>query len=206
MARFPSPRRVFGGGFTLIELLIVVAIIAILAAIAVPNFLEAQTRSKVTRCRADLRTYRNALESYSIDFNGKYPIDFGGGYANEARSFSMLTTPVAYMTSIIYSVFPSKNRPHGSEIGRPELYAYDGKSSSDGRTRFGPYWEPELTAIGLYYFIVTAGPDLFTDFNYGTAELIGIDQRTGYTSMVYDPTNGTISGGDVIATNKGTYY
>jgi prepilin-type N-terminal cleavage/methylation domain-containing protein len=59
-------------GFTLIELLIVVAIIAILAAIAVPNFLEAQTRSKVTRVKADQRTLATALESYYID-NNTYP-------------------------------------------------------------------------------------------------------------------------------------
>ena len=56
-------------GFTLIELLIVVAIIAILAAIAVPNFLEAQVRSKVSRVKADLRVLATGLEAYYVDYN-----------------------------------------------------------------------------------------------------------------------------------------
>lgn len=56
-------------GFTLIELLIVVAIIAILAAIAVPNFLEAQVRAKVSRAKSDLRTIATAMESYGVDHN-----------------------------------------------------------------------------------------------------------------------------------------
>lgn len=59
--------------FTLIELLIVVAIIAILAAIAVPNFLEAQTRAKVARILSDQRTYATALETYMIDHSTYLP-------------------------------------------------------------------------------------------------------------------------------------
>ncbi len=55
--------------FTLIELLIVVAIIAILAAIAVPNFLEAQIRSKASRVKTELRTLATAVESYYTDWN-----------------------------------------------------------------------------------------------------------------------------------------
>ncbi len=53
----------------MIELLIVVAIIAILAAIAVPNFLEAQVRAKVSRAQADMRSIATAIESYRVDNN-----------------------------------------------------------------------------------------------------------------------------------------
>lgn len=78
-----TKRLVKRTGFTLIELLIVVAIIAILAAIAVPNFLEAQTRAKVSRGKMDMRAISTALESYKIDTNN-YPPDYqyyqyGGG-------------------------------------------------------------------------------------------------------------------------------
>lgn len=59
--------------FTLIELLIVVAIIAILAAIAVPNFLEAQTRAKVSRTLADMRAISTGIEAFRIDQN-LYPV------------------------------------------------------------------------------------------------------------------------------------
>ena len=63
-------------GFTLIELLIVVAIIGILAAIAVPNFLNAQTRAKVARTESDMRAIDQAIRMYQLD-NNLYPVRSG---------------------------------------------------------------------------------------------------------------------------------
>jgi len=55
------------GGFTLVEIMIVVAIIALLAAIAVPNFLRARKRSQATRILEELRLIDNAQDQYAID-------------------------------------------------------------------------------------------------------------------------------------------
>ena len=57
------------GGFTLVEIMIVVAIIALLAAIAVPGFLRARKRSQATRILNDLRMIDSAVDQYAIETN-----------------------------------------------------------------------------------------------------------------------------------------
>ena len=57
------------GGFTLVEIMIVVAIIALLAAIAVPNWIRGRKRSQATRTMEDLRMLDNALDQYAVDNN-----------------------------------------------------------------------------------------------------------------------------------------
>jgi general secretion pathway protein G len=61
-------------GFTLIELLIVVAIIGIIAAIAIPNLLNAINRGRQKRTMADMRSIATAIEAYAVD-NSFYPKD-----------------------------------------------------------------------------------------------------------------------------------
>ena len=102
----------------MIELLIVIAIIAILALIAVPNFLEAQTRAKISRCEADMKTIATGITAYSVDW-GTFPL----GERATQRLFidvlniptnpqlhgsfytQLLTTPVAYLSSVPRDVF-----------------------------------------------------------------------------------------------------
>ena len=74
-------------GFTLIELMIVIAIIAILAAILIPNFLHARNESVTAACEGNEKQLATAEEEYSVDN--------GGAYA----SLSVLTTP--YISVVI---------------------------------------------------------------------------------------------------------
>jgi prepilin-type N-terminal cleavage/methylation domain-containing protein len=228
--------------FTLIELLIVVAIIAILAAIAVPNFLEAQTRAKVSRVNADLRTLATGIEAYRVDHN-RYPegtdnpnnydpaiVAFlgplapgyytfrtrtaGGAPFAGAGGFATLTTPVAYVTQVLLD-------PFARQVGGNLTYAYR-----------------DAKATGNFYILTSFGPDadvlnpggvgsesmspFSTRMDTNTPARMGdINERAvihyventnaaivsavnawgglrpALADLAYDPTNGTLSEGDI---------
>ncbi len=180
----------------MIELLIVVVIIAILAAIAVPNFLEAQTRVKLARLRADMRTTAVAIRAYESDWSDtihqwSQPIVpavpghryFGGfflyfqGQRTEGRR---MTTPIVYLSSIPLDFFNFKShfnaqRKQVSVIMTSQMLS-----------------EPPLPNTGFTYrwALSSAGPDgLWRDETWGPG--------AHHLDSWFDPTNGTISGGDI---------
>jgi prepilin-type N-terminal cleavage/methylation domain-containing protein len=62
-------------GFTLLELMVVVLIIGILVAIALPNFASSRERARVASVKTNARNVQTMVESYGIDHNGVYPVD-----------------------------------------------------------------------------------------------------------------------------------
>ncbi|MEQ8818648.1 MAG: prepilin-type N-terminal cleavage/methylation domain-containing protein [Sumerlaeia bacterium] len=189
--------------FTLIELLIVVAIIAILAAIAVPNFLEAQTRAKVSRATTDLRTIATAIEAYAVD-NGKYPtmIDpgFPGGVAPLAGSDlkwwyvpDALSTPIAYITDANlrcpFGGNTDRKNDFPDEIWR--RYSYENIPELMGKRDAFPIlqnrYRDEALAWSGQWRLNCVGPDNIWN-----------------PSRAYDPTNGTVSEGDIIRSQVST--
>lgn len=148
-------------GFTLIELLIVVAIIGILAAIAVPNFLNAQLRAKIAKSESEIRGVSVALESYHLD-NNLYPLtNFPNGewkYPISTRMFP-LTTPIAYMSSVPQD--PFLYGPPGVRINDEQLWAYDTYDYVESWTLVN-YKGRELLRPSLRcaeWKVTSAGPD-----------------------------------------------
>jgi prepilin-type N-terminal cleavage/methylation domain-containing protein len=203
--------------FTLIELLIVVAIIAILAAIAVPNFLEAQTRSKVSRARADMRSITTAIEAYAVDNVNKYPWVWSRwpypGYAlpqGPVASLGMygygMTTPVAYLTSIPLDPFGGTKEPDDPyaqmNVSRDYWYwteAWALRQSWAGAWAAQGHW-PITTGPGqgsyAKWALYSKGPDRRWAFT-GPPGVLEVDDPYTYA---YDPTNGTVSIGNIVRT------
>ncbi len=215
-------------GFTLIELLIVVAIIAILAAIAVPNFLEARTRSQVSRVKADLRSIATGLESYRIDNTHYPPTPFvTGGDVGMLRVLpNHLSTPIAYLTTAgMEDPFIKPNLGDFQGIARSgAIVNYSGRldlpldpgfdpragrryyyqnNNDPRRISFAPETAGARNARRVQgeWILASLGPTRQRSLDRHPT-LLGVDGSTARIMTPYDPTNGTLSRGDIVRTQR----
>lgn len=210
-------------GFTLIELLIVVAIIAILAAIAVPNFLEAQVRSKVSRVKSDQRSLATAIEAYYVD-NNSYPacdISTSGHFgADKTASGSKITLAGDKIQQTPTFRQRGTTTADGSSLmtlTTPVAYVTSifADPFADSKPVSFRYSTPQYGGAGWVSWSFgpdtdegDSGPTLAGDtpltavssINYVTDTCYSPSGQTPSAVMInftYDPTNGTTSSGDV---------
>ncbi|MDX9753723.1 MAG: prepilin-type N-terminal cleavage/methylation domain-containing protein [bacterium] len=186
--------------FTLIELLIVVAIIGILAAIAVPNFMNAQIRAKISRVQSDQRSYGMAMEMYHMD-NNDYPwIDLiGWGNNPIERRWIALTTPVGYINGFPQDPFGDYDTPQGLSwvVKTNDSWKYRTYDLWVARPGL-PHWGWMTTAINTVplpqstrYYFESQGPDQRLEADF---DIVGIP---------YDASNGLFSRGDIYFAGPG---
>ncbi len=180
--------------FTLIELLIVVAIIGILAAIAVPNFLNAQTRARVARVMGDHQAIGSALELYSLDHN-IFPWPIGNGQGHSPYSVYIeyvheLTTPVAYINQVAFTDIFKPQREKTNWYPDDTVFSYQYVSYNGSWARLS---NVSSAMGGIYYpgyCISSYGPDRGAN---------GVEWHpiTGDPNSIYAPSNGLVSNGDI---------
>ena len=205
-----------GRAFTLIELLIVIAIILILIAIALPNFLEAQIRARITSSQGQMRGIGQALEAYQSDFK-KYPpvsfyeqTQFHPGVRSpgiNCYSLMQLTTPIPYLERVPLDIFfrqgetfifndsnNSRTPVHPTDQAHGVTYLYWSQDSLrvDGQVATAD----AMKRNGINWSLVSLAPDQDLDtINLNPAMMGAL--RIGATPWNYSPTNGTKASGDL---------
>lgn len=184
-------------GFQFIELGIGLVLLVLLGFVAVPNYNDAEARSKIVRVNEDIQRQTAALLSYEADFAALPPAAeaFAPGDPSDtvnyhARTPSYLTTPIAYLSSIPFDPFVTKPPTltgQGEAVGRRYIYYNTDQLVND--IVGNDIWD------GLEAWI---GPWLFYSFGPDNSPF----QGPRGTLMPYDPTNGTLSAGNIIRTAK----
>jgi len=182
-------------GFTLIELLIVIAIILILIAIALPNFLEAQLRARVVKTKGEIRSLVTAMESYYLDWK-TYPSEseqdalVPGARPRDEAGLTWLTSPVTYISALPEDPFP----------GSIEGGAYGGAIISYEMGGAETIVIPQLYSESLETWVIfSRGPDApdLRDPEDVDSENPHFEIPSDGEVNQYSPTNGTRSGGDI---------
>jgi len=109
-------------GFTLIELMVVIVIIAILAAVALPNFMGATEKARESAVTSAVKALQTSLEMYAVDHNGTYPGTESGGAAYTANA---LTAIADYLPNKKFPNNPVNNLPYAYDNGLVDV-ALDG--------------------------------------------------------------------------------
>jgi prepilin-type N-terminal cleavage/methylation domain-containing protein len=175
-------RRKHTLGFTLIELLIVIAIILILIAIALPNFLEAQIRAKVTKAKAELRTIDIAMQEYFLDFK-IYPAENEQDVRMRgwsSKGLFWLTTPIKYLGSIGADPFALRT---GQD---QDFLTFESGGCEAGLFRM------ECTYCMVTWVVYSAGPS-----DQGEPAIRSADPHWQGSVISYAATNGTRSAGTI---------
>lgn len=180
-------------GFTLIELLIVVAIIGILAAIAVPNFLNAQLRARIARTNSDLKALSTAIDTYFLD-NNNHP----NNMSHLTVDLRGLTTPVSYIASVDFrDIFKAEQ---GSTGNNKESYLYFNYYYMDNAPSVWYTWMVAINRKDLStqgYCLASWGPDRWQDAIEWVYVYSRTNQGNGGRDLMYNPSNGLISKGDI---------
>lgn len=184
-------------GFTLIELLVVIAIILILIAIALPNFLEAQIRARVTKAKGEIRTLSIALDSYYLDWKYYPNVSFPNYRAqpHPSAGLTWLTTPIAYITSLPEDPFPGTFDPEGLAMqGPPYTYTLLGVEHP---TEEIALLHPHAGGLLKTWSLFSLGPDTPKPemvLDHADFPTFKLGMRPIYS---YSPTNGSKSQGDI---------
>lgn len=160
--------------FTLIELLIVVAIIGILAAIAVPNFGKARQRALISRGVADMRAVITGYRMYFMDGINGWP-----AHSDMPDAMNPLTTPIAYLSGPIYDVFT---------VNRPESHGLPYRRMMHGGL---PHFE-----FDCGWFKASDGAKHYA--KYRTEDRVLFLHGPGGGGSPYSPSNGTFSNGILV--------
>lgn len=179
--------------FTLIELLIVVAIIGILAAIAVPNFLNAQLRAKVSRVQAEMKSVSSAYLMYFLDHNAFPP------HCDGPAQHKSVTTPIAYLNTSVDDIFAQSETAKQDSLWQNTWGQYHPEVSMGWNERMfgfenGVKNDPEFFAANhnAAFFIMSFAPDEDLD-------------SPRLSAARYDSSNGLISNGDFLGPIPGQY-